>query len=59
MLYLEQGVEDLEDLFLYQDRVTGGVGEQLDEAVLQHGHENVHGSHQGLAFIGFLISVTQ
>lgn len=43
--YLEEGIEDFEDLFLDQDRVTGVVKQQLDKAVLQHGHEDVHGSH--------------
>lgn len=32
--YLEEGVEDFEDLFLNEDRITGVIGEQLDEAFL-------------------------
>lgn len=56
--YLEEGIQDFEDLFLYEDRVTGVVREQLDKAIFQHGHEDVHGSHQRLAFFWFLISVS-
>lgn len=56
--YLEEGIEDFEDLFLYEDRVTGVVWEQLDEAFFQHGHEDVHGSHQRLTLFWFLISVS-
>lgn len=32
------------------------VLEQLDEAVLKHGHEDVHGCHQRLSLFWFLIS---
>lgn len=55
--YLEKGVENFEDLFLHKHRVNGVVGEELDKAVFQHGHEDVHGSHQRLTFFWFLISV--
>lgn len=55
--YLEEGVKDFEDLFLYEDRITGVVREQLDEAFFQHGHEDVHGSHQRLTLFWFLVSV--
>lgn len=55
--YLEEGVEDFKDLFLYEDRVAGGVRDQLDKAFLHHGHEDVHGSHQRLTFFWFLVSV--
>lgn len=55
--YLEEGVEDFEDLFLYEDRVAGVVREQLDEALFQHGHEDVHGGHQRLALFWLLVSV--
>lgn len=34
------------------------VREQLDEAVFQHGHEDVHGRHQRLTFFWFLVSVS-
>lgn len=57
--YLEEGVEDFEDLFLYEDRVTGVVREQLDESFFQHGHEDVHGGHQRLTLLWFLVSVSQ
>lgn len=56
--YLEEGVQDFEDLFLYEHRFTGVVRDQPDEAVFQHGHEDVHGSHQRLALFWFLISVS-
>lgn len=56
--YLEKGVEDFEDLFLYEDRLTGGVWQQLDTAIFQHGHEDVHGSHERLTLFWFLISVS-
>lgn len=55
--YLEEGVQDFEDLFLYEHRVDRVVGEQLDKAVFQHGHEDVHGSYQRYTFFWFLISV--
>lgn len=32
------------------------VREQLDEAVLKHGHEDVHGRHQRLPLFRFLVS---
>lgn len=57
--YLEEGIEDFEDLFLYEHRVTRVVGEELDKAVFQHRHEDVHGSHQRLTFFWFFISVSQ
>lgn len=56
--HLEEGVEDFKDLFLYEDRVGGVVREQLDEAIFQHGHEDVHGRHQRLTFFWFLVSVS-
>lgn len=56
--YLEEGIEDFEDLLLYEDRVTGVVREQLDKTFFQHRHEDVHGSHQRLALFWFLISVS-
>lgn len=57
--YLEEGIEDFKDLFLYEDRVAGVVREQLDKAILQHGHEDVHGSHQRLTLLWLLVSVSQ
>lgn len=42
--YLKERIKDLEDLFLHQHRVAGGVWQQLDEAVFQHGHEDLHSS---------------
>lgn len=57
VVYLEDGVEDFEDLFLDEDRVGGVVGEQLDEAVPQHGQEDVHGRHQRLTLLWLLVSV--
>lgn len=56
--YLEESVEDFEDLFLYEDRLTGVVWQQLDTAVFQHGHEDVHGSHERLTLLRFLVSVS-
>ena len=55
--YLKQGVDDLKDLLLNQNRVAGWIRQQLDEAILQHGHEDVHGSHQRLAFVWFLVPI--
>lgn len=57
--YLKEGVEDFEDLLLHQHRVTRGVWQQLDETVFQHGHEDLHGSNQGLTLIRFLVPVTK
>lgn len=56
--YLEEGIEDFKDLFLYEDRVSRVVREQLDEAFFQHGHENVHGGHQWLTLFWFLVPVS-
>lgn len=55
--YLEKGIEDFEDLFLYEYRVGGVIWEKPDETVFQHGHEDVHGSDQGLTFLRLLVSV--
>lgn len=56
--HLEKGIKNFEDLFLYQDRVTGVVREKLDETLFQHGHKDVHRSHQRLTLFRFLISVS-
>lgn len=56
--YLKEGIEDFKDLFLYKDRVTRVVREQLDKAFLQHGHEDVHGGHEWLTLFWFLISAS-
>lgn len=55
--YLEDGIEDFEDLLLDEDRVGGVVREQLDEALPQHGQEAVHGCHQRLPLLWLLVSV--
>lgn len=57
--YLEDGVEDFEDLLLDEDRVGGVVREQLVEALPQHWQEAVHGRHQGLTLFWLLVSVLQ
>lgn len=57
--YLEDGVEDFEDLFLDEYGDRGVIREELNEAVSQHGHEDVHGRHQRLTLIGLLVSVSQ
>lgn len=57
--YLEEGVEDFKDLFLYENGVSRRFREQLDKTVFQHGHEDVHGSHQRLALFWLLVPVSQ
>lgn len=53
--YLKESVEDLEDLLLDKYRVAGGIGQELDETVLQHGHEDLHGCHQRATLVWLLV----
>lgn len=56
--YLEESIEDFEDLLLYQNRVTRVVREELDKTTLKHGHEKFHGGYQRLTLFWFFVSVS-
>lgn len=53
--HLDQGVENLKDLFLDQDRLLGGVRKQTDETLLQHGQEVLHSGYERAPLLWFLI----
>lgn len=51
MTHLHESVEDLEDLFLDEDREDGGVGQQLADELLNPWQEDLHCCQQRLSLI--------
>lgn len=53
--HLDQRVEDLEDLFLDEDREDGGVGQQLADELLNPRQEDLHRGQQRFSLICFSV----
>jgi len=49
-------MEDLEDLFLNEDREDGGISHQLADELLNPRQENLHGCQQRLPLICLPVS---
>lgn len=49
--HLYESMEDLEDLFLDEDREDGGVSQQLADELLNPQQEDLHGRQQRLPLI--------